>query len=746
MEQKLLSLLASEEYTPSNVPELLSQLGLRPNQQQVLQSLLKSLEKQGKIVRTKGNRYIVAKEADLIPGVIQITRGGRGFVQPDEAGIGEISIPESATDTAMHGDRVLVRLDVRSQGLRKPGPQEQSGSVVRVLERKRTRFVGTLQRSKTFLHVTPDDPRLPGAVYVPEPRDVGRKPNAGDKVVVEITAWESKKTAPEGEIVEVLGPPDAEGVDMLSVLRHYDLPLSFPKNALNEAQTIAKSRADNQPGADECKGRVDCRSHNVITIDPDDAKDFDDAICIEKDGHDQWRLWVHIADVSHYVRPGSPLDVEARKRGNSTYLVDRVIPMLPEALSNELCSLKPNIDRLTKCVEFVMSKEGHVVSSKFYAAVIHSKRRFTYQEAFTTLQRPPQGDIEQMLHDAHALAQKVRHLRFRNGSLDLDFPENKIRLDDQGRVLRIERMENDASHQLIEEFMLLANEAVAGRLMALNRPSVYRIHEAPKEKKLNDYREDVLSHRIPCGNLNHRPEVQKLLSKLDTLPIGPALKIGFLRSLMRARYAVEPLGHYGLAKTKYTHFTSPIRRYADLVVHRALFEKTQLDANSAKQMADHITATEKNSADAERDSKDVKLYAFLKAQLASKKPQQYAALVTDVRNFGFFVDVPELGMSGGVPLSAIPDDFYMFDPASGQLIGRHTRRVIRLGDNVVVQIYKVDSVKKQVDFQLVLQRGDVPRSQKPQRRPGRERDRAEIKSAPPRKPGHGHKHARKKRR
>lgn len=745
MEMKLLRLLGSEDYIPSNVPELLSQLGMKPNQQQVLQSLLKSLEKQGKIVRTKGNRYIVAKEADLIPGVIQITRGGRGFVQPDEAGIGEISIPESATDTAMHGDRVLVRLDVRSKGFGKPGPQDNSGSVVRVLERKRTQFVGTLQRSKQFLHVTPDDPRLPGAVYVTEPRDVGRKPNVGDKVVVEITQWESKQTAPEGEIIEVLGAPDAEGVDMLSVLRHYDLPLSFPKNVLHEAQTIAKSRPDNQPSAEECKGRVDCRSHNVITIDPDDAKDFDDAICIEKHGHDQWRLWVHIADVSHYVRPGSALDVEAKKRGNSTYLVDRVIPMLPEALSNELCSLKPNVDRLTKCVEFVLSKDGHVVSSKFYAAVMHSKRRFTYQEAFAVIQRAPQGELEQQLHDAHALAQKVRHHRFKNGSLDLDFPENKIRLDEQGKVLRIDRMENDASHQLIEEFMLLANEAVAGRLMALNRPSVYRVHEAPKEKKLNDYREDVLSHRVPCGNLNHRPEVQKLLSRLATLPIGPALKIGFLRSLMRARYAVEPLGHYGLAKTKYTHFTSPIRRYADLVVHRSLFDKVELQSQVAKQIADHITTTEKNSADAERDSKEVKLYAFLKAQLASKKPQPYAALVTDVRNFGFFVDVPELGMSGGVPLSAIPDDFFIFDPANRQLTGRHTRRVIRLGDNVVVQIYKVDSVKKQVDFQLVVQRGEAPGSRKSERRDRRGPPEREIRSAPPRKQGHGHKQARKRR-
>lgn len=738
MELKLLKLLGSEDYIPSNVPELLSQLGMKPNQQQVLQSLLKSLEKQGKIIRTKGNRYIVAKEADLVPGVIQITRGGRGFVQPDEAGVTEISISDNNTGTAMHGDRVLVRLDV------KPGQQDKSGSVVRVLERKRTQFVGTLQRSKQFLHVTPDDPRLPGAIYVSEPRDVGRKPNIGDKVVVEITQWESKQTAPEGEVIEVLGPPDEEGVDMLSVLRHYALPLHFPKNVLHEAQTIAKSRPDNQPSAQECAGRVDCRSHNVITIDPDDAKDFDDAICLQKHG-DQWHLWVHIADVSHYVLPGSALDVEAKKRGNSTYLVDRVIPMLPEALSNELCSLKPNVDRLTKCVEFVLSKDGKVVSSKFYAAVIRSKRRFTYKEAFAAIQVPPTNETEQMVHDANAMAQKIRHHRFKNGSLDLDFPENKIRLDEHGKVLRIERIENDVSHQLIEEYMLLANEAVAGRLMGLNRPSVYRVHESPKEKRLNDYREDVLSHRVPCGNLTHRPEVQKLLSRLGTLPIGPALKIGFLRSLMRARYAVEPLGHYGLAKTMYTHFTSPIRRYADLVVHRSLFDKVELQVGIAKQIADHISATEKNSSDAERDSKEVKLYAYLKAQITSKKPQPYAALVTDVRNFGFFVDVPDLGLSGVVPLSAIPDDFFIFDPATRELTGRHTRRVIRLGDNLVVQIYKVDSLKKQVDFMLVPSRDRPARQNRSERQDRRGSPEREIRSAPPRKPGHGHKRTQKKR-
>jgi ribonuclease R len=514
----------------------------------------------------------------------------------------------------------------------------------------------------------------------------------------------------------------------LSVLRQYDLPLHFPKNVLTEARAIGSTVA---PA--ELAGREDCRSHLVITIDPDDAKDFDDAIGLWRVSPDQWKLWVHIADVSHYVKPGSALDTEARKRGNSTYLVDRVIPMLPEALSNELCSLKPNADRLTKCVEFLVSNDGRVLSAKFYPAVIHSRRRFTYKEVFAILQRPPKGGIEQMLHDAHELAQKIRRLRFKAGSLALDFPETKIRLDERGRVLSLEKVENDVSHQLIEEYMLLANEAVATRLMGQNVKAIYRVHEEPDERRLQEYREDVLSHHLPCGNLTKRTEVSKLLQKLDTIPIGAALKIGFLRSLMRARYAVEPLGHYGLAKAKYTHFTSPIRRYADLVVHRALFQKGHGPTHSLKETADHISDTERNSADAERDSKDVKMYAFLRAQLKSANPPAYPALVIDVRNFGFFVDVPGLAMSGLVHLSSVEDDFYVFDEARGQLTGRRNRRAIRLGDKVQVQIAKVDSFKKQVDFRLAREEGKgrevSQRPQPPMRHLQRQAARPQIPSS-----------------
>jgi len=696
MEEQILRLLGRRDYVPANVPELLRHLRLPPHRQQELQRILRGLEQSGRITRAKGNRYIQSREADLVPGRIRINRQGKGFLQPDDPELKEIMIPEDATSTALHEDRVLVRRDVKAKGLRPERLEQETGAVIRILERKRTQIVGTLQRGREFLYVIPDDPRMPHDVYVLPPRDVGRPARVGDKVVVELHEWESRHTNQEGEIVEVLGSPDEEGVDMLSVLRQYSLPLHFPKNVLQEARAI---RTSIQPH--ELAGREDCRRHQVITIDPDDAKDFDDAICLQRVSPGQWKLWVHIADVSHYVKPGTTLDNEARRRGNSTYLVDRVIPMLPEALSNELCSLKPNVDRLTKCVEFLVSDEGRVLKMRFYPAVIRSKRRFTYKEVLAILQRKPDDRIEQMLHDANALAQRIRRLRFKAGSLDLDFPEMKIRLDEHGRILSIERVENDVSHQLIEEFMLLANEAVADRLMSQNVKAIYRVHEEPDERRLQEYREEVLSHHVPCGNLTKWQEVQKLLQKLDTIPIGVALKIGFLRSLMRARYAVEPLGHYGLAKAKYTHFTSPIRRYADLVVHRALFQKSHGPVHSLKETADHISDTERNSADAERDSKDVKLYAFLKAQLQAPKPTPYPALVIDVRNFGFFVDVPGLAMSGLVHLSSLEDDFYVFDMERNQLIGRHGRRVIRLGDKVRVQVAKVDSFKKQVDFRLV---------------------------------------------
>ena len=699
---RLLDLLSRKDYVPSTLEGLASRLRLAPHRRAELANLLRSLEQSGQVVRTKNSRFIKAREADLLSGVIRINRQGRGYMRLDDPSLPEVMVPESATSTALDGDRVLVRLEISPRGRQRDRADQLTGAVVRILERKRRRLVGTLKRSPRFLYVIPDDPRVPHDIYVPEPKDVGRPARIGDKVVVELRDWESRHTNPEGEVIEVLGPADAEGVDLLSVIRQYELPLHFPHEVLGQASAIASARPGSQPRQEDWLGRVDCRNHAVITIDPEDAKDFDDAICLEPASHQHWRLWVHIADVSHYVEPGTPLDQEAQKRGNSTYLVDRVIPMLPEALSNELCSLKPHVERLTKCVEFLLSPEGNVVKTRFYPAVIRSQRRYNYTQVLEVLRHRPPGDaIEQMLHKAHALAQTLRRRRFKEGALDLDFPETKILLDDRGRIARIQKVASDESHQLIEEFMLLANEAVAAELRKRNRGAVHRVHEPPDERRLREYREDVLSHKVNCGNLVRRQEVQRLLQRLNHLPIGQALKIGFLRSLKRARYDVAALGHYGLNKRDYAHFTSPIRRYADLVVHRALFGTAPLPRNGLERIANHISETERNSDDAERDSKDVKLLAFLAEQLRSGQLQKYEGLVTELRNFGFFIDVAALGMSGLVHLSSIEEDFYVFDPARVVLVGRRTRMVIKLGDKVQVTVAKVDSYKKQVDFKLV---------------------------------------------
>ncbi|HEV2394146.1 MAG TPA: VacB/RNase II family 3'-5' exoribonuclease [Verrucomicrobiae bacterium] len=743
MDNQILTLLGRPDYTPLTAGELASRLGIVAGKRAELQRALARLERAGQIARIKkGERYALPLEADLVPGRIRMNRQGVGFLQPDDPKLSPLRIPQDATGTAMHGDRVLARRDALPRLPGRAGPPEATGRVVRILEAARTQIVGTLQQGRQFLYVIPDDPRITQDIYVPPPRDVGRPARPGDKVVVELREWKSRHTNPEGEIIEALGPPDAEGVDMLSVIRQYQLALHFPRRVLQEAREFGQDVA-----AGDLAGRADCREHQVVTIDPDDAKDFDDAICLEPGEGGHWKLWVHIADVSHYVKPGTALDEEASRRGNSTYLVDRVIPMLPEALSNELCSLKPNVDRLTQCAEFLLTAEGRVLKTRFYSAVIRSKCRYTYRDVLAILERQPLVSLERMLHDANRLAQRIRRARMQAGSLDLDFPETKIRLDERGRILRIDKVENDISHQLIEEYMLLANEAVAGRLMSSGKPAMYRIHEPPDPRRLEEFREEVLSHHLQCGDLTQRREVQSLLEKLKSLSIGQALKVRFLRSLMRARYAVEPLGHYGLAKKKYTHFTSPIRRYADLVVHRcllaasapggaalhdrrpqaagsttagaptALFEgadgpaaapgsgtlpRAGLDMSSRAlhEVADHISETERNSDDAERDSRDVKLFAFLSAQLESPHPPRYSALVTDARNFGFFVDVPGLGMSGLVPLSGLSDDFYQFDANRSHLVGRRTRRVFKLGDKVEVQVAKVDKFKRQVDFKL----------------------------------------------
>jgi ribonuclease R len=542
-----------------------------------------------------------------------------------------------------------------------------------------------------------DDPRFTSNLYVLPPKPP-LDAKVGDKVVAKLDAWENPHANPEGHLIEVLGPTGMPGVDMLSIIRKHRLPVEFPDEVRREAERVA-------PEVDphEAARREDLRGHFIFTIDPDDAKDFDDAINVEATPGG-WRVGIHIADVSHYVRPKSALDREAQARGNSVYLVDRVIPMLPEALSNGICSLKPQVERFAFSVFAEITKAGKIQSTRFAKTVIRSAERLTYKEAFALLEGPRgASELTQRVHTAWDLASLLRRKRFAAGSLDLEFPELKVRLDELGKPIRLERVENDISHQLIEEFMLLANELVARELKHQKQPTVYRIHENPDPEKLLEFREFAASQGIHVGDLTRREEIQKLLLTVKGKAFGPAVKIALLKSLKRARYFPEPLGHYGLSKSDYTHFTSPIRRYSDLIVHRSLERRLGLskvgpDSTSLGSIAEHISTTERTAADAEKESVKLKKLEFFQIQAASEKRQKFRAVIMDARNFGLFVELPEFLLTGLVHISALEGDFFTHDAPRCRLVGRRTKKVYQVGDIIEVAVDRVDMLKQQVDF------------------------------------------------
>jgi ribonuclease R len=716
--EKVLALLREDDYRPLDKNEIGRRLGLNNNQRVTLRHILRDLERAGEIARIRKNRYVLPAEADLVTGKISIHQAGYGFVTNDKPGESDIFIAAENTGTAMHGDRVVARVtrDVPAQR----GSGRAEGRVIRILQRARDTIVGTLQHTRNFYYVVPDDPRFVHDVYVPAPEKAKR----GDKVVVRLEGWESRHVNPEGAIIEVLGPASAPGVDILSIVRKYNLATDFPRAVLNDANRIPRTVERSN-----LNGREDLRDQFIVTIDPDDARDFDDAIHVDKIGNEGWRLGVHIADVSAYVTPGSELDREARGRGNSVYLPDRVIPMLPERLSNGVCSLNPGVDRLTHSVFIHFDKNGRAKNTRFAKTVIRSARRLTYKEAFAILKLKvgqasslppapsagaphPDGELSRRLHVAWELAALLRRKRFEHGSLDLDFPEVKVYVDQTGAPVKLERVENDESHQLIEEFMLAANEAVARELRHRAIPTIYRVHEDPDPEKLAEFREFVLSFNYKVGDLSHRREVQRFLESIRGKPEEQALKIGLLKSLKRARYAVQPLGHYGLAKPNYLHFTSPIRRYADLVVHRALAERNsarprKTDVDRMASIAEHISDTERNAAEAEIDAVRMKKLEFFQHQLDTRDPQVFRAAVVDVRNYGLVVELPDALVTGLVHVSSLNDDFYLFDAAQHRLTGRRSRRRFSVGDQLRVFVARVDQFKRQIDFALTDERAAV---------------------------------------
>src|SRR5436190_5235871 len=451
--EQVLSLVARKDYRPLNKIDIGRKLELTASQRVALRKILRELERAGEIARIRKNRYVLPAEADLVTGTLSIHQAGYGFLITEKPGESDIFVAAENTGTAMHGDRVVVRISRNQPYARAKGRQE--GRVIRILERAHDTIVGTLQHSRNFHYVVPDDPRIVHDVYVRPVKDRRSQTAAtvGDKVVVRLDPWESRHVNPEGDIIEILGPASAPGVDMLSIIRKYHLPTEFPGDVIDQANRISET-----VDARKLEGREDLRKKFIVTIDPDDARDFDDAIHVEKIDNAGWRLGVHIADVAAYVEPGSALDREARRRGNSVYLPDRVIPMLPERLSNGVCSLNPGVDRLPHPVFIHFDKNGVAKSARFARSVIRSAHRLTYKQAYAILKSSPRDQLGEQLHVAWELASLLRRKRFEHGSLDLDFPEVKVRLDENGKPVQLERIENDESHQLIEECMLAENQ------------------------------------------------------------------------------------------------------------------------------------------------------------------------------------------------------------------------------------------------------------------------------------------------
>ena len=740
---RILALMRSPRYQPLDSVDLSKKLGLPPDDRSTLREALRALEQRGEIARVRKDRYVLSEEAELVTGVLQVHTSGNAHLISERAGQADLYIASENTGTAMNGDRVVARIIHEGiegvERLRRRLPtagERKEGRVIRILKRASETLVGTLQRSQKFHYVIPDDPRIGHNIYVhPGSTPLPSPPNVGDKVVVRLEEWVSRDINPEGEIIEVLGAASAPGVDMLSIIRKYHLPQEFPSAVVEEAHRIPEV----VPPA-ELARREDLRGELIYTIDPDDARDFDDAIQVAKT-ENGWSVGVHIADVSHYVFPGTALDKEAFERGNSVYLADRVIPMLPERLSNGICSLKPGVDRLTRSAFIEFSRGGKIKSARFSQSVIRSKARLTYKQAYAILSGKQPDPLPATVPDrtetipdavvenirlAWELASILRKNRFAMGSLDLDFPEVKVWLDATGTPVKLEKIENDMSHQLIEEFMLAANEVVARETKVKNFPSIYRIHENPDPEKLAEFRELVRLYNYRVGDLTVRSEVQKLLEAIKGKPEEYALKIAFLKSLKRAAYDTRAVGHYGLAKVNYTHFTSPIRRYADLVVHRVLGhigeQRQRLAAADLPAVTERISITERAADDAERESVKLKKIEFF--ALAAGRRDKFTAVILDVRNYGLVVELPEFLISGLVHVSALSDDFYLFDAARMRFVGRKKGRIFAVGERIEVAVAKVDMYKQQIDFQPAPDEGKkglAQRTPRPQR-PGGEKN------------------------
>ncbi len=688
--------------------ELAKELGVSEKDYQAFRNLVKKLIDSGQLVKLRRNRLGAPSELNLAVGQISILKGGYGSVQT-ESGKPALIQPDD-TLTALDGDKVMVRVGTRVE-------EELYGKVIKVLERSGRSILGIFRAGKHFHFVIPDSKKIRRDIYIPE--RLAMKAIDGERVAVKITQWDDALGNPEGEVIERIGRPGDPGVDLLTVIRNYNFPEEFPRKVIEDAERAAEYFSEA-----EIVGRRDFSKDVIYTVDPLDAKDHDDAISVEKRDHG-YRLGVYIADVSHYVRDGTVLDREAFERGNSVYLPGQVIPMLPEKLSNDLCSLKPNRKRLVYAALINFDRSGNMLNWEITDGVIKSRAKLTYeevQEYFNTGNASDSvGKVAESLTLARELASILQKKRMAEGSLDFDLPEAKIILNSKGEIVEIGSRIRLESHRLIEEFMLAANKAVALHVFRMGQKFLYRVHDKPDMEKLEafSYLVSTLGYSFPVSE-NMKPiQFSRFLLRLKGKPEEEFLNELMLRSMKKAVYQPQNIGHFGLAFTHYTHFTSPIRRYPDLMVHRLLKklkggrypEKLNRSLDSAlTNIGKHCSDTERTAEAAERDAIKIKQAAYM----AERVGEEFRGVISGILNFGFFVRLGETGAEGMVRLSTLDDDYYKYDEKHFRLVGKRQGRVFRLGDPVEVGILSADKIRNEINLYLI-DRGKEPKGSRKKR-------------------------------
>jgi ribonuclease R len=711
---RILTFMRDEAYKPLTVQELEEAFGITDAAEfKEFVKALVTMEEQGLVVRTRSNRYGVPEKMNLVRGKVSGHAKGFAFVVPEDPTLDDIFIPPSELKNAMHGDTVLVRVHADSSGARR------EGTVVRILERGVTEVVGTYTESKHFGFVIPDDKKIVNDIFIPKHAANGAV--EGHKVVVRLTSYPQGRMSAEGEVIKILGHKNDPGVDILAIIHKHGLPLQFPEEVIEHANSISDTITEK-----DLQGRRDLRDQMIVTIDGEDAKDLDDAVTVTKLENGNYKLGVHIADVSYYVEEGSPIDREAYERGTSVYLVDRVIPMIPHRLSNGICSLNPKVDRLTLSCEMEINERGEVVSHEIFQSVIRTTERMTYSDVNKILVdkdeelRKKYEPLVPMFELMAELAEILRNKRMKRGAIDFDFKEAKVLVDENGKPYDVVLRERSVAERLIEEFMLVANETVAEHFHWLNVPFIYRVHEDPKPEKLQRFLEFITNFGYVVkgtGNQIHPRALQEILEAVRGEPEEMVISTVMLRSMKQARYDAESLGHYGLSTDFYTHFTSPIRRYPDLIVHRLIRtylingqmdEQTQQKwAEKLPDIAEHASDMERRAVEAERETDDLKKTEFMEDKIG----MEFDGIISSVTNFGLFVELPNT-IEGLVHVSYLTDDYYRYDERHYAMIGERTGKVYRIGDEITVRVINVNKDERIVDFEIVGMKGRRPKEAK----------------------------------